>query len=221
MISKLSVGDVHLAAKQLNRMQRNNEPLQTNSSAASFLKSVTTSCKVLGHSAEAAKDARKKLYALSDHFGPHSIFFTVTPDDECNFRVRMYANQGKEIQLPAPDCTDSECIQDFDLRCNKRIRYPGACSLDYQAAMQAVCELLGWDYNKNCCKGIGMFGKCKAFLRADEEQGRFTLHGHCLLWIEGFDDIRELFFDRDPLIRKAARDEICDFVDKCFCSDYE
>ena len=57
MISKLSVGDVHLAAKQLNRMQRNNEPLQTNSSAASFLKSVTTSCKVLGHFAEAAKDA--------------------------------------------------------------------------------------------------------------------------------------------------------------------
>ena len=113
----------------------------------------------------------------------------------------MYANQGKEIQLPAPDYTDSECIQDFDLRCKKRIRYPGACSLDYQATMQAVCELLGWDYNKNCCKGIDMFWKCKAFLQADEEQGRFILHGHCLLWIEGFDEIRELFFDQDPLIR--------------------
>ncbi len=67
VISKQSVSDVHLAAKQLNRMQRHNEPFQTNSSAASFLKSVTTSCKVLGHSAEAAKDATK-LYALGDHF---------------------------------------------------------------------------------------------------------------------------------------------------------
>ena len=91
-MSKLSVGGIHLVAKQLNRMQKNNKPLQTNSSAASFLKSVTTSCKVLGHSAEAAKDSRKIFYALSDHFGPHSIFFTVTPDDECNFCMRMYAN---------------------------------------------------------------------------------------------------------------------------------
>ncbi len=29
------------------------------------------------------------------------------------------------------------------------------------------------------------------------------------------------FFDQDPVIRKAAHVEICDFVDKCFCSDYE
>ncbi len=60
--------------------------------------------------------------------------------------------------------------------------------------MQAVCELLEWDCNRNCCKGIGMVGKCKAFLQADVEQGRFTLHGHYLLWIEGFDEIRELYF---------------------------
>ena len=62
--------------------------------------------------------------------------------------------------------------------------------------MQAVSELLGWDYKTNSCKGIGMFEKCKAFLRANEEQGIFTLHEHCLLWIEGFDEIRELFFNQ-------------------------
>ena len=110
------------------------------------------------------KRCSKKLYALSDHFGPHSIFFIVAPDDECNFGVRMNSNKGNEIQLPAPNCTDSKCIQDFDLKCKKHIRYLRACSLDYQAAMQAVCELLGWDYSRNCCKGIGMCGKCKAFL---------------------------------------------------------
>ena len=64
------------------------------------MKSVTSSCKILGHTAEAAKEARKKVYALSDYFGPHSIFFTVTPDDECNFRVQMNANQRKEIVIP-------------------------------------------------------------------------------------------------------------------------
>ena len=46
--------------------------------------------------------------ALSDHFGPHSIFFIVIPDDECNFCVSRYANQGNEIQIMAPDCIDSE-----------------------------------------------------------------------------------------------------------------
>ena len=175
------LGNVYKAAKELNRMQKSDEPLETYSTAASFLKSVTTSCKVLGHTAEAAKEARKKGYALSDYFGPHSIFFTVTPDDECSFRVRMYANQGKEIVIPDVDCSESDCISDFELRSKKRIKYPGACSLDYQAAMQVVCELLGWDYKRNCSKGIGMYGRCDAFARGNEEQGRGTLHGHCLV----------------------------------------
>ena len=168
-----------------------------------------------------AKDAHKKLYALSDCFGPHNIFFTVMPDYECNICACMYANQGNEIKLPIPDCTDSECIQDFELCYQKRTRYPGACSLDYQAAMPAVCELIGWDYKNNCSKGVGMFGRCKAFVRADKEQGRFTLHGHCLAWIKKFDEIRDLLFDEDPLKCKAACNETCNYVDKCFCSDYE
>ncbi len=61
----------------------------------------------------------KKFHALSDHFSSQSMFFTVTLHDDCNFCVQMYANQGNEIILPAADCTDSECVQDFDLRCRK------------------------------------------------------------------------------------------------------
>jgi hypothetical protein len=52
--------------------------------------------------------------------------------------------------------------------------YPADCSLDYQAAIQVACELLGWDYKykKNCSKGIYMNGRCRSFMRGDEEQGR-------------------------------------------------
>ncbi len=64
-----------------------------------------------------------------------------------------------------------------------------------------------------------MFGKCKAFLQSDEEQGRFTLHDHYFLWVGGFDEIRELFFDQDPLRRQLACDEICYYSNKCFCFD--
>ena len=47
----------------------------------------------------------------------------------------MYANQGKEIVIPEVDCSEADCITDFELRCKKQTKYPGACSLDYQAAM--------------------------------------------------------------------------------------
>lgn len=97
--SKLSASDVHRAAKELKQRESSDEHLQATSMATSFLKSVTTSCKVLGHTAEAAKEARRKLYALSDYFGPHSLFFTVTPDDKCSFRFRMYVNKGREIKF--------------------------------------------------------------------------------------------------------------------------
>jgi hypothetical protein len=60
-ISKLSAGDVYKTVKELNRMQKNDAPLETSSTAAFFLKYVTTSCKVLGHTVEAAKEARKSI----------------------------------------------------------------------------------------------------------------------------------------------------------------
>ena len=37
--------------------------------------------------------------------------------------------------------------------------------------------------------------------------GPESILGSCQLWIESFDEIRELFFDEDPLRRQAAPDE--------------
>ena len=104
------------------------------------------------------------VYTLSDFFDPHIIFFTVTPDDECNFRVRMYVNQGKEIIIQTIDCNEADCISGFELRQKKRTKYPGACSLDDPAAKQVVWELLGWDYKKKWSKGVGMYGRGQTVL---------------------------------------------------------
>jgi hypothetical protein len=133
----------------------------------------------------------------------------------------MYANQGKEIVTPEVDRSEADCITDFELRFKKRTQYPGACSLDYQAAMQDVSELLGWDYKRNCRKGIGMYERCDAFARGNEEQGRGTLHGHCLFWLRGFDKVRDSLFEQDPDKRQRSREEMEKFVDKHFCSNYE
>ena len=124
MISRLSISYVYLTTKQLNKMQVHNGSLETNSSVTSLLTSVTTLCKALGQSAKALKERCKKLYVLSNCFGPPSAFFTITPDDVCILCVHMYANQGNTNKLPTHDCTDSDCIQDFELQYQKKNLIP-------------------------------------------------------------------------------------------------
>ena len=89
-VSKLTVDDVELASKRLSVGLPNN-----GSAASRLLTAVSTSCKPIGHSNEAAAGARKKYFALRDYFGPQAVFFTFSPCDECSFRIRLYATSGK------------------------------------------------------------------------------------------------------------------------------
>ena len=59
-----------------------------------LLKSINTSCRALAHTPEAAKQARKRYFSFMDHFGLNSVFASLTPDDLCSFRVRLYAYPG-------------------------------------------------------------------------------------------------------------------------------
>ena len=133
----------------------------------------------------------------------------------------MYANNGMKVKVPAVDCSDDDCFLDFDLRVRKRMKYPGACSLYYQSAIQAIYELLGWDPIHNCSKGVGIFGLVDAIGRADEEQNRGTLHGHILVWLRNFGEILKLLFDSDTEKRESAREALRSFVDHHFHSDYD
>jgi hypothetical protein len=55
-----------------------------------FLKAISISCKAMGHTEQAAKDARRHCFAMLDYFGLNSLFLSTTPDNECRFRVRLY-----------------------------------------------------------------------------------------------------------------------------------
>jgi hypothetical protein len=57
---------------------------------ATLLHTVKTSCKNVPYADEATLEARTKLFGLWTHFGPPSIFFTISPADECSFRVGLY-----------------------------------------------------------------------------------------------------------------------------------
>jgi hypothetical protein len=58
-----------------------------------------------------------------------------------------------------------------------RIKYPGACSFEFQSVRQNLTKcLLKWDTKRHLSKGKGILGTVLAFAGADEEQGHRTLH---------------------------------------------
>ena len=60
-------------------------------------KTVETTCQAVGHTEDAAKHARQCHFSLLDHFGLNSLFLSISPDDECSFRVRLYTKPGIEV----------------------------------------------------------------------------------------------------------------------------
>ncbi|KAL7526847.1 hypothetical protein ACHAWF_001938 [Thalassiosira exigua] len=72
VISTLTEDQIQNAAKNLD------SGVQDHSAAGTFLRKSEASCKSVAYTAAAAKEARRKMYALCDLFGIPSIFFTIT-----------------------------------------------------------------------------------------------------------------------------------------------
>ena len=84
IIGNTSTGSFLRSIQQRNENQ--DDPM------VALMNTISTSCEVLGYTEEAAKRARQKCFAMTDHFGLSSLFLTTTPCDECSFRVRLFAN---------------------------------------------------------------------------------------------------------------------------------
>ena len=167
-LSVLSQKEVETAARHILR-----EEQTTNPTLKKLFTSIRGQSSSIGHSNEAASFARQKLFSLWHYFGAPAVFFTVTPCDECSFRVRLYATS-QEYKLP--DMKDIEnqkyCLLDFNTRKELRARYPGACTLEYRSVLQIVINILiGW--NENTKTGTnGIFGVPLAYADCCEEQAR-------------------------------------------------
>ena len=75
-----------------------NDP-QTSDMVKNLMKSIFTSCKALGHTPEAAQFARRCCFSMQDYFGLNSVFITITPDDENNFRIKLLTRPGEEVSF--------------------------------------------------------------------------------------------------------------------------
>ena len=124
--------------------------------------------------------------------------------------------------MPDLDCTQGECVADFNLRQKTRLTYPGACSLEYQDIIRIVIEdLLQWDIKKQCAKGKGIIGTPLALAPADKEQGRKTLHSHWQCWTKELcQKLRDQLFDNDEKKKAAARKKFTELIDKLLHTSY-
>jgi hypothetical protein len=108
--------------------------------------------------------------------------------------------------LPNLKCSEENCLADFVLQRDTRIKYPGACSLEFQSVMQILTKcMLRWDTKIQSSKGKGILGRVLAFSGADEEQGRKTLHRHWQIWVQELNQtLQYCLFDTDATKRKDA-----------------
>ena len=178
--------------------------------------SVKASCRARGHSNEAAEVARQKFFSLWHYFGSPSVFLTVSPCDECSFRVRLYANNEEHKMMTIEDMIGDErkCVLDLKVRKEVRMKSPGACALEFESIMQIVLEcMIGWDMKERVGKK-GIFGIPIAVGNTSEEQMRFTLHAHMEIWIENFNAVRDFLFDEDAAVKTSARETLTDYFKK-------
>ena len=89
--------------------------------AARLFQTLKGTSRSSGYSTESAKFHRRQHWALCDYFGLPALFFTITPCDECTFRVCLFVDADKPHFLPKlyDDQFDKaameSCIADFEL----------------------------------------------------------------------------------------------------------
>ncbi len=91
MTCRSSVDGVALGEKLSTLSMENLEKLDDNNAdrldpaTKGLLKAISTSCKAMGHTKEAAKYVRHCCFAMLDYCGMNSLFLSTTADDECSF----------------------------------------------------------------------------------------------------------------------------------------
>lgn len=141
-LSEVTLDEIETAARHILSGEKT-----TNETLKRLFTSINGQSSSLGHSNEAASLTQQKLFSLWHYFGALAVFFTVTPCDECSFRVRLYATC-PEHNFPSMNDIECQrtCLLDLTARKKWRAKYPGACELEYESVMQVVINILiGWN----------------------------------------------------------------------------
>ena len=147
----------------------------------SLIHTVTAACRSLPYCDEAAKEAR---FSMWYSFGPPSVFlrFLLVMNVASGLSF-SYLNH-KMVILPQTNMKKNECNADLLFRSKLKLDNPGVCAGEYNSIMQIFMEcLIGWNFKLKKQKSLGIFGKVFGSCNTTEEQARFTLHSHILLFM--------------------------------------
>jgi hypothetical protein len=117
------------------------------------------------------------------------------------------------VILPQTNMKKNECNADLLFRSKLKLDNPGVCAGEYNSIMQIFMEcLIGWNFKLKKQKSLGIFGKVFGWHDYTEEQARFTIHSHILLFIAWFDALITLLLSNCEKVREEAQKELVEFL---------
>jgi len=106
----------------------------------------------MGHTEQAAKDARRRCFEMLDYFGLNSLFLSTTPDDECSFRVRLYCKPQYWVRSIYSKMEFIVFFHVFTMEC---LLFCNLFSWDF--FIDIGCKRYNPKWNKSCCHLIIIF----------------------------------------------------------------
>lgn len=147
-----------------------------------FITKMKAITKCMGHTEEAAKQARQNLFSMITRLGLPSCMFTITPQDDLNFRIKimsMNKEDYKDYKDP-PETTDSdEILSEFVVNCSSiASTYPGLCAIDFENIISiTIHHFLGWDETHHLnIADEGLFGDLDGWAYCVEEQSKYIYY---------------------------------------------
>jgi hypothetical protein len=179
-----------------------------------FLQAMNAVTKGMAHSQGAAAWARSEMFAFCTHFGLPGLFFTVTPDDTCNWRIQIMRYGNLTMPSDINDMEASEVLSKYEVCSETRANFPGLCAYDFANVINLVIRyVIGWNKETNTAEN-GAFGKISAFYGAVEEQARKTLHVHFIVWLPSWNELVACLYSEDNAVSSRAATELAKFVDQ-------
>jgi hypothetical protein len=86
-----------ISTENFEKIDLENSTNNLDETTKGFLKGVATTCRSMGHAKEAAKFARRCMFAMVDNFGLNSLYLNTTPDEAAAKLGEFLQNQIKNI----------------------------------------------------------------------------------------------------------------------------
>jgi hypothetical protein len=158
---------------------------------------------------------RSKVWSLTAHIGPPSLWITINPSDIRDPIAQVIA--GEDIDL---DSFVADRGPDTTTRSNTIAADPFATTKYFHFIIDSVLEILfgikAAKRGSHIKQKPGVFGDMAAYIGAVEAQNRGALHFHLIGWLKGSPTSSRM---KGLLLNKAFQKKVADFINANIRSD--